>query len=353
VASARFVDTASLVSSDSFPPPVAPAKKVGVIAWLWPLLAAALLLILICCCLVLFLVWRRRTTEYSTKTDEAGIEPGPFMFEEEEEPFYPHEYWNPLDESASPELMLDMGDGEEDVLELSDSGFIGDDFFDDDLDVSEPSLDLEEEGPDFGHEYWNPLDESGSPELMLDMGDGEEDMLELSDSGFIGDDFFDDDLDVSEPSLDLEEEGPDFGHEYWNPLDDDATELSDGVFADAHAAPSGDEQNPPDMEDVPRYDDKYWNPLDDGRETSPEFGAEEPYSDPDDLAFTDRPSSDESLAFVSDSAYSVRRLGGEGTHGDLSPDFEEARRGDLEEEDIDELASDTQDLAFDDDYGFE
>jgi hypothetical protein len=41
--------------------------------------------------LVLFLVWRRRTTEYSTVLDEASIEPGPFMSEEKDASFCPHE----------------------------------------------------------------------------------------------------------------------------------------------------------------------------------------------------------------------------------------------------------------------
>jgi hypothetical protein len=268
VATARFIDTASLVNSGSFTAPVAPAKKVGVIAWLWPLLAAAFLLLLVCCCLVLFLVWRRRRTEYSTKADEAGVEPGPFMFEPEDEPFYPHEYWNPLDDSASGALMLDMGDGEEDVLELS-----GDDFFHDNLDISEPSVELEAEGPEFGHEYWNPLD--------------------------------------------------------------DAHELSDGVFADAHAASRGDKtSHEADVE-------------------SGELGADELYSDPGDSPFADRPSSDKSRAFASDSAYSGWGLDSEGSHLNLSPDFEETLPGGLEEEDFDDIASDTQDPGFEDDYGFE
>jgi hypothetical protein len=315
VATARFIDTVSLGSSESFAPPLAPAKNVSVIALLWPLLAAFLLMLL-CCCLVLLLIWRRRKTEYSTKTDEAGVEPGAFMFDEEG-PFYPHEYWNPLDESASGALMLDIGDGEEDILELSDSGLVDDDFFEDDLDISEPNLELEDEDPDFGHEYWNPLDESASDALMLDMGDFEEDLLDLSDSGLVDDDFFEDDLDISEPSLELEDEGLEFGHEYWNPLDDGRETL--------HEA---------DVENS-------------------ESGADGPYSDPDDLMFTDRPSSDQILAFASDSGYGGWGLYSEGSHLNLSPDFEEARAGGLEEEDIDDLASDTQDLAFEDDYGFE
>jgi hypothetical protein len=46
-------------------------------------------------------------------------------------------------------------------------------------------------------------------------------------------------------------------------------------------------------------------------------------------------------------------LDGDGSHLDFSPDLEDAWPGGLEEAEIDEIASDTQDLAFEEDYGFE
>jgi hypothetical protein len=103
---------------------------------------------------------------------------------------------------------------------------------------------------------------------------------------------------------------------------DDDKELSDELFADAHAASPVEDQNPSDLDDVSRHDHNDWNSMDDNCKTLPEIdvesgelGTEECYDSPDDLASTGQPSSDESLVFVSNSAY------GDKSHLDLSPDL--------------------------------
>jgi hypothetical protein len=112
--SIRLSETASFTNN-------CPGEGVGLVTWLWPLLVAAALLLMLCGLLVFFLIWRRRSSEYSSKTDELSIEPGASLMEGEKDLGYAHEYWNPLDDDSQlTDIGSDVPDAEVDDWAATD-----------------------------------------------------------------------------------------------------------------------------------------------------------------------------------------------------------------------------------------